>query len=103
MPQPRTSPRNHARPPSDRFKLVCARSHAARSRYLLTPRDRDICDLLLQAFSNSEIAQPLGMTEAAVKMALKRICLRNDIDPCRDRRVLLALLYYYEKIQSPAA
>ena len=69
----------------------------------LSPRDREICDLLLQASSNSEIAEPLGMTEAAVKMALERIFLHNDIDPCRDRRVLLALLYYGEKIQSPAA
>jgi DNA-binding NarL/FixJ family response regulator len=67
----------------------------------LTPRDRDICDLLLQAFSNREIAEPLGMTKAAVKMALERIFLRNDIDPRRDRRVLLALLYYGEKIRSP--
>ena len=69
----------------------------------LTLRDREICDLLLQASSNREIAQRLGATESGVKQRLARICDRNRIDPCRDRRVLLALLYYGEKIGSAAA
>jgi DNA-binding CsgD family transcriptional regulator len=64
----------------------------------LTRREREICDLLLQALSNREIADRLDTTEAAVKECLWRVFLRNGIDPHRNRRVLLAVLYYAEKI-----
>jgi DNA-binding CsgD family transcriptional regulator len=63
----------------------------------LTPLDRRICDLLLQALSNREISVRLGMTENAVKHYLGGIFRRNEIDPRKDRRVLLAVLYYGEK------
>jgi DNA-binding NarL/FixJ family response regulator len=69
----------------------------------LSQRDREICDLLLQACSNREIARRLSTSEAGVKQRLAGMFRRNQIDPCRDRRVLLALVYYGEKIQSPAA
>jgi len=65
----------------------------------LTQLDREICDLLLQSLSNREISVRLGrgMTEDAVKRSLAVIFRRNEIDPSRDRRVLLALRYLAEK------
>jgi DNA-binding NarL/FixJ family response regulator len=69
----------------------------------LTQHEREICDLLLQACSNREIAERLRTTEGAVKQYLARIFLRNEIDPNRDRRLLLAVLYYGEKIMREAA
>jgi DNA-binding CsgD family transcriptional regulator len=67
----------------------------------LTRRDRQICDLLIQACSNREIALRLGTTEEAVKQYLERAFVRNGINPARNRRVLLAVLYCGEKIQGP--
>jgi DNA-binding NarL/FixJ family response regulator len=63
----------------------------------LTRPDRQVLDLLIQAFSNSEIAARLGTTEGAVKKHLAGIFFRNRIDPRKDRRVLLAVRYYGEK------
>jgi len=65
----------------------------------LTPRDRDCCDLLIQARSNREIGDRLGITEGSVKRRFHQIFLRNQIhlDPAKHDRIVLALLYYGEK------
>lgn len=70
----------------------------------LTPREREICDLLLHAFSNREIAERLDITEQAVKAHFNKIFLRNQIglDRTRNERILLAVLYYGEKKQATA-
>jgi DNA-binding CsgD family transcriptional regulator len=68
----------------------------------LSQPEREICDLLIQSLSNREIAARLSTTEEAVKQYLERIFVRNEIDPTRNRRVLLAVLYHAE-IQEASA
>jgi DNA-binding NarL/FixJ family response regulator len=65
----------------------------------LTDRERDVCDLLLHALPNRQIAERLGITEGAVKSHLNKIFLRNQLngDRTRNQRIVLALLYYGEK------
>jgi DNA-binding NarL/FixJ family response regulator len=62
----------------------------------LTPRDKQIVDLLLQGCENQEIADQLHMCKRTVKMHFNRMFLRFGI---RDgiKRVKLAVLLYREQ------
>ncbi len=56
----------------------------------LTVRERAIAELILEARSNLDIAQALGISEDLVKGSLRRLCRRALIDD--PSRVQLALM-----------
>ena len=45
----------------------------------LTPRERDVCALLLEGWSNAEIGEQLELTERTVKAYVTRLCRRSGI------------------------
>jgi DNA-binding NarL/FixJ family response regulator len=67
----------------------------AQSGLRLTPRDREIVELLLRACSDREIAQALGISIRTVKGHLQAMYWKNGIaDPRKDARVVLAVMCY---------
>ena len=58
----------------------------------LTPRERDVLDLLVRGLSNPEICRELGISEATAKTHVARVLQKLDV---RDR--VQAVIYAYEK------
>jgi ATP/maltotriose-dependent transcriptional regulator MalT len=70
-----------------------AMTEARPSEVRLGPRERQVAELLLQACSNREIAQALGMAERTVKAHLHKMFLKFGIRG-GIKRVRLAVLLY---------
>lgn len=58
----------------------------------VTPRERDVLDLLVRGLSNPEICRELGISEATAKTHVARVLQKLDV---RDR--VQAVIYAYEK------
>jgi DNA-binding NarL/FixJ family response regulator len=64
----------------------------------LTPRDRQVCEALLEGKSNREIGIALGIHEQSVKARLGHIYLANQIETfAKIPRIVLAVRYHQEK------
>jgi DNA-binding NarL/FixJ family response regulator len=61
----------------------------------LTPREREVLELMARGLSNSAIGSELGITERAVSKYINRIFAKRDLPPGDDvhRRVLAVLQY----------
>ena len=61
----------------------------------LTPREREVLELMAEGRSNAAIAQRLFVTEKAVGKHISGIFTKLDLPPCEDdnRRVLAVLAY----------
>ncbi|RKE21639.1 response regulator [Streptomyces sp. TLI_171] len=61
----------------------------------LTPREREVLELMAQGCSNAEICRRLLVSEAAVAKHIGNILLKLDLPPAEDthRRVLAVLAY----------
>jgi DNA-binding NarL/FixJ family response regulator len=70
---------------------------------LLTPRDREICDLLITGADNADIAATLSasgphLAERTVKCLFGRMYMRNQLTGTPlAKRVKLAVYYFREK------
>lgn len=61
--------------------------------FKITPRDREILDLLLEGCSNKEIGTTLGIAPRTVKQHIRVLCLRAGISTnTNGSRVKLALM-----------
>jgi DNA-binding NarL/FixJ family response regulator len=73
----------------------------------LTPRQREVCELLIQGKPAKEIAAALNISVGCVKTQLRWIYARNQIGTGVDRdklqHILLAIRYDREKDQEMAA
>jgi two-component system nitrate/nitrite response regulator NarL len=56
----------------------------------LSPRERDICELIPTRLSYKEIGRSLGITESTVKTNMRRILLKVDAE---NRYALISALY----------
>lgn len=65
----------------------------------MTPREQQICDLLLQGCGNPEIAKELNVAIGTVKVHLNRIFMRHGID-CGVKRVKLATMLYRKQLEA---
>jgi DNA-binding CsgD family transcriptional regulator len=63
---------------------------------VLTPKERQICDLLIAGAENEEIGRLLQMAPRTVKAHFARMFTRNGITG-GIKRVKLAVLYYREQ------
>lgn len=59
----------------------------------MTPRDKQICNLLLQGADNADIASTLGMKPRTVKAHFSRLFLQYRIQDGHKRVKLAVLLY----------
>jgi DNA-binding NarL/FixJ family response regulator len=66
-------------------------SHPPEALTDLTPRERDVLDLLVKGLSNPEICSELGISEATAKTHVARILQKLEV---RDR--VQAVIYAYE-------
>ena len=66
-------------------------SHPPEALTDLTPRERDVLDLLVKGLSNPEICNELGISEATAKTHVARILQKLEV---RDR--VQAVIYAYE-------
>jgi DNA-binding CsgD family transcriptional regulator len=62
----------------------------------LTPRERQLCELLCQGCDVAEMAKIAGMAPRTVKVHFSRMYARNGITD-GIRRVKLAVLFYREQ------
>lgn len=62
-------------------------------RPTLSPRQRSVAHLIAQAYTDKQIADKLGIAEKTVKYHSWKIGVRLDLDPTRNRRVLIANLF----------
>jgi DNA-binding NarL/FixJ family response regulator len=60
--------------------------------FVITPRDREVLDLLEEGLGNQEIAERLSIAPRTVKAHIGKLCLRAGITEGRKRVVLLNLL-----------
>lgn len=63
-----------------------------------TEREEQVCQLLLQGLTNSEIAARMGVKTRTVKSHLKHLFLKHGIDDAsKIKRILLAVKLYEER------
>ena len=64
----------------------------------LTPRERQVCDMLLEGYSNPEMAKELGLALGSVKHLMNRIFLKYNLNSATGiKRVKLAVKLYRER------
>lgn len=65
----------------------------------LSAREYQVCDLLMQAMNNRDMARELGIQLRTVKGILSRLFVKFNIedDPTKHRRVVLAVKLYKAK------
>jgi len=68
----------------------------------ITPRDREVLDLLVQGCSNKEIAERLNISPRTVKQHLRTLFLRAGIKDGRKRVKLATAAFLQEEPCSPA-
>lgn len=68
---------------------------ALEERLRLGPRERQVCELLIEGADNAEIAERLKMARRTVKAHLNRIFARHGIRT-GIKRVKLAVYFYRE-------
>jgi FixJ family two-component response regulator len=62
------------------LKSISSQVEATESYTRLTPREREVCDLLVQGFLNKEIAIRLGTTDATIKVHKARVMEKMGVD-----------------------
>lgn len=68
------------------------------SHIKLTKREEKILDLLLQSYTNDEIAKELGIARRTVKSYFNRLFLKYGITDHRYiKRVVLAVMVYQQR------
>jgi DNA-binding NarL/FixJ family response regulator len=65
----------------------------------ITPRDREVLNLLVKGCSNKEIANSLGISPRTVKQHLRTLFLRADIKDGRKRVKLATAMFMKEEVR----
>lgn len=76
--------------------MTASEQHAPTPRLILTARERQLCELLVQGYEQAEMAKAAGMAPRTVKAYMARIYAKNGISD-GIRRVKLAVLFYREQ------
>lgn len=64
----------------NQLKKVTSEVHTRRRFESLTAREKETCHLLVKGFSNKEIAQQLGITDATIKIHKSRVLQKMQLD-----------------------
>ena len=65
----------------------------------MTPREQQVCDLLLRGYGNAEIAKEMGIRERTVKAYFHRLFIRNGFDGAtKGKRIKLAVMLTQTKM-----
>ena len=63
----------------------------------LSPRERDVCELLIKAYQIRDIANKLNIGRRTVKSHLTTIYIKLDIKKSRHKNIVLAVALVYDR------